>query len=90
VVGEALDAVGTRTRRRLRLATVTVGHQRAGKVENDLGATGHAVRDVSYGESVTIEVGLPEAEVGAFRAWLADTTAGTARLDLGGETYDDA
>ena len=30
-VGEALDALGTVTRRRFRLATVTVDHQRAGK-----------------------------------------------------------
>lgn len=30
-VGEALDAVGTLTRRRFRLATVTVDHQRAGE-----------------------------------------------------------
>ncbi|AWK09306.1 YigZ family protein [Streptomyces spongiicola] len=88
-VGEALDALGTVTRRRFRLATVTVGHQRAGKVENDLRATGREVRDVRYGESVTIEIGLPDSDVDAFRAWLADTTAGTAALELGGEAYGD-
>ncbi|WP_159028913.1 DUF1949 domain-containing protein, partial [Streptomyces noursei] len=38
-------------------------------------------------EAVTIEVGLPGADVDAFRAWLADATAGTARLELGGEAY---
>ncbi|MEZ7003139.1 YigZ family protein [Streptomyces sp. AD55] len=89
-VGEALDHVGTLTRRRFRLATVTVDHQRAGKVENDLRATGRAVREVRYAEEVTIEIGLPDAEVDAFRAWLADTTAGTAVLTLGGEAYGDA
>ncbi|MFJ8649323.1 YigZ family protein [Streptomyces sp. NPDC093546] len=90
VVGEALDALGTVTRRRYRLATVTVDHQRAGKLENDLRATGRAVRDVRYAEAVTIEVGLPDADVGNFRAWLADATAGTAALELGGEAYGDA
>ncbi|MDH6228087.1 putative YigZ family protein [Streptomyces sp. MJP52] len=40
VVGEALDALGTLTRRRFRVATVTVDHQRAGKVQNDLRSTG--------------------------------------------------
>ncbi|GGU45500.1 YigZ family protein [Streptomyces lavendofoliae] len=90
VVGEALDAVGTLTRQRFRLATVTVDHQRAGKLENDLRATGRAVRDVRYAEAVTLEVGLPGADVDAFRAWLADATAGTARLELGGEAYGDA
>ncbi|MBT2529719.1 YigZ family protein [Streptomyces sp. ISL-99] len=90
VVGEALDAVGTITRRRFRLATVTVDHQRAGKLENDLRATGRAVRDVRYADAVTIEVGLPEADVEPFRAWLADTTAGTAGFEVGGEAYGDA
>ncbi|MFF7725023.1 YigZ family protein [Streptomyces sp. NPDC008001] len=90
VVGEALDVIGTVTRQRFRLATVAVDHQRAGKLENDLRATGRAVREVRYGADVRIEVGLPEADVESFRAWLADTTAGTARLELGGEAYGDA
>jgi uncharacterized YigZ family protein len=90
-VGEALDTLGTLTRRRFRLATVTVDHQRAGKVQNDLRATGREVRDVSYGEAaVTIGIGLPDADVDAFRAWLADVTAGTAGFELGGEAYGDA
>jgi putative IMPACT (imprinted ancient) family translation regulator len=89
-VGEALDTIGTITRRRFRLATVTVDHQRAGKVENDLRSTGRAVRAVRYGEAVTIEIGLPDSEVEAFRAWLADVTAGTAGFETGGEAYGDA
>ncbi|MET9934247.1 MULTISPECIES: YigZ family protein [unclassified Streptomyces] len=89
VVGEALDAFGTVTRQRFRLATVTVDHQRAGRLENDLRATGRAVRDVRYADAVTIGIGLPDADVEAFRAWLADATAGTAALELGGEAYGD-
>ncbi|MFE5795585.1 YigZ family protein [Streptomyces sp. NPDC056503] len=89
VVGEALDALGTLTRQRYRLATVTVDHQRAGKLENDLRSTGRAVREVRYAEAVTIEIGLPDADVPAFRAWLADVTAGTADVELGGEAYGD-
>ncbi|MET9607469.1 YigZ family protein [Streptomyces sp. NPDC006512] len=87
VVGEALDALGTVTRHRYRLATVTVDHQRAGKTQNDLRSTGRAVLDVRYGEAVSIEIGLPEADVEPFRAWLADVTAGTAGFELGGEAY---
>ncbi|WP_236244498.1 YigZ family protein [Streptomyces sp. CC210A] len=90
VVGEALDALGTVARRRYRLATVTVDHQRAGKLQNDLRATGRAVRDVSYGDAVRIEIGLPEADVDGFRSWLADATAGTATCELGGEAYGEA
>ncbi|MFF5445366.1 YigZ family protein [Streptomyces sp. NPDC012888] len=90
VVGEALDALGTVTRHRYRLATVTVDHQRAGKMQNDLRSTGRAVLDVRYGEAVSIEIGLPEPDVERFRAWLADTTAGTAGFELGGEAYGEA
>ncbi|MFK0102207.1 MULTISPECIES: YigZ family protein [unclassified Streptomyces] len=90
VVGEALDALGTRTRRRFRLATVTVGHQRAGRLENELRATGRTVREVRYAADVAIEIALPDADVEAFRRWLADATAGEASVELGGEAYDDA
>ncbi|MEV1021903.1 YigZ family protein [Streptomyces sp. NPDC050264] len=86
-VGEALDTLGTVTRRRFRLATVTVDHTRAGKMENDLRATGRDVRDVRYGEAVVIEIGLPESDVERFRGWLADVSAGTAGFELGGEAY---
>ncbi|MCG8970103.1 MULTISPECIES: YigZ family protein [Streptomyces] len=89
-VGEALDDLGTLTRRRFRLATVTVDHQRAGKLQNELRATGREVRDVRYAEAVTIEIGLPDADVDTFRGWLADATAGTAGFELGGEAYGDA
>ncbi|MFF2330833.1 MULTISPECIES: YigZ family protein [unclassified Streptomyces] len=89
VVGEALDELGTITRQRFRLATITVGHQRAGKLENDLRATGRGVREVRYAEAVVIEIGLPDADVESFRGWLADATAGEARLELGGEAYGD-
>ncbi|MFE6668557.1 YigZ family protein [Streptomyces sp. NPDC057697] len=89
-VGEALDELGTLTRQRFRLATITVGHQRAGKLENDLRATGRTVREVRYAEAVVIEIGLPDADVESFRGWLADATAGEAGLELGGEAYGDA
>ncbi|MFJ1894152.1 YigZ family protein [Streptomyces sp. NPDC088170] len=90
VVGEALDELGTLTRQRFRLATITAGHQRAGKLENDLRATGRSVREVRYAEAVIIEIGLPDTDVESFRAWLADATAGEAELELGGEAYGDA
>jgi uncharacterized YigZ family protein len=89
-VGAALDAVGTTVRHRYRLVTVTTDHQRAGRLENDLRSSGRSVREVTYGAEVVIELGLPEADLDAFRRWLADTTAGTARLTLGGEAYSSA
>ncbi|WP_424214924.1 YigZ family protein [Streptomyces sp. BI20] len=87
VVGETLDALGTTTRHRYRLLTVSVDHQRAGRTQNDLRAAGRTVVDLRYGAEVEIEIALPESELPAFTAWLADSTAGAARLTLGGETY---
>ncbi|MFJ2902699.1 YigZ family protein [Streptomyces sp. NPDC087212] len=89
-VGEALDTLGTTTRRRFRLATITVDHHRAGKIQNDLHSAGREVRDVRYGDRVTIEIGLPDADVDTFRTWLADATAGSAEFEVGGEAYGDA
>jgi uncharacterized YigZ family protein len=88
-VGEALDAVGTTVRRRFRLATLTVDHQRAGRLHNDLRTAGREVRDVRYGEAVTLTIALPDADVPAFRTWLADATAGSARFEPGEEAYGD-
>ena len=86
-VSAALDQIGTAERRRLALLTVTVDHQRAGRLENDLRAAGHTVRDVSYGAEVTIGLGIPGTSVTAFRSWLADTTSGTATCTVDGSAY---
>jgi uncharacterized YigZ family protein len=88
-VGAALDTVGTRTRHRYRVVVISVDHQRAGRLENDLRSAGRIVREVTYAERVSIEAGIPEAELDAFRGWLADSTAGTAGFELGGEVYGD-
>lgn len=84
-VGAALDALGTVTRRPYRAATVTVGHDRAGRLESELRGDGYAVREVTYGSEVTMRIALPEDDVDAFRDRLADATAGGAALELGDE-----
>ncbi|KAB8162019.1 YigZ family protein [Streptomyces sp. 3MP-14] len=86
-VGAALDAEPLVSRRRLRLATVTVDHARAGRLENELRALGYPVRDVRYGAEVAITLALPAAELAGFASWLASATAGAARLDSGEETH---
>jgi len=86
-VSAALDAIGTVERRRMALLDVVVDHARAGRLENDLRAAGHALREVRYGPAVTFAVGVPEADVPAFRAWLADATAGAAACTAGGSAY---
>lgn len=86
-VGRTLDILGTETLRRHRLVTIVVGHERAGRLENELRGAGRAVREVRHAEEVTIEIALPESDLPAFRAWLAAATAGRAELRPGGETY---
>ena len=88
-VSAALDAIGTVERRRLALLTVTTDHQRAGRLENDLRAAGHTVREVGYAAAVTFHIGVPEAETAAFRGWLADATSGTAACADEGTAYVD-
>ncbi|WP_329321073.1 YigZ family protein [Streptomyces sp. NBC_01262] len=88
-VSAALDDLGVIERRRLALVAVAVDHQRAGKLENDLRTAGRAVRGVSYGSDVTIDLGIPEEELPQFRAWLADATAGSATAVATGTAYVD-
>ncbi|WP_405735607.1 YigZ family protein [Streptomyces sp. NBC_01537] len=88
-VSAALDALGVIERRKLALVAVAVDHQRAGKLENDLRTAGRAVRGVSYGSDVTIDLGIPEEELPQFRAWLADATAGSATAVATGTAYVD-
>lgn len=88
-VGAALDALGTVVRQPFRSVTVVVDHQRAGRLERDLRASGRQVRQVRYGSAVRIEVGLPQAEVEEFRSWLAGATAGGATLEPGPEISPD-
>jgi uncharacterized YigZ family protein len=86
-VSAALDELGTVERQKLALVTVAVDHQRAGKLENDLRAAGSAVHGVRYGADVTIELGVPEEDLAAFRSWLADATAGSAVAEVTGAGY---
>lgn len=88
-VSAALDDLGVIERRRLALVAVAVDHQRAYKLENDLRTAGRAVRGVSYGSDVTIDLGIPEEELPQFRAWLADATAGSATAVATGTAYVD-
>lgn len=86
-VSAALDEIGTVERVRRTLVTVTVGHDRAGRLENDLRAAGHTVRDVAYGAAVTLRLAVPAPDVPALRSWLADATSGTATCTIEGSEF---
>ncbi|WP_045303374.1 YigZ family protein [Saccharothrix sp. ST-888] len=87
-VSEAVDSVGLLERRPVLLLSVAVDHTRAGRLENDLRAAGYAVRELAYeATGVRIEVGVPESEVTAFHAWLAEATGGAAEAVAAGRTF---
>ncbi|WP_405013242.1 YigZ family protein [Kitasatospora sp. NBC_01539] len=87
-VSEALDTVGLLERRPVALFSVVADHTRAGRLENDLRAAGHSVRDLAYEASgVRIEVGVPAAGVTDFHAWLAEATGGTSEADQMGWSH---
>ncbi|GAA1991903.1 YigZ family protein [Kitasatospora viridis] len=87
-VSAALDEVGLVERRPVALLEVAVDHARAGRLENELRAAGHAVRGSHYDAGgVRIEVGVPEPELPAFHAWLAETSGGAAAAVPAGRTH---
>ncbi|MFB7667887.1 YigZ family protein [Kitasatospora sp. NPDC056138] len=87
-VSEAVDSIGLLERRPVLLLSVAVDHTRAGRLENDLRAAGYAVRELAYeAAGVRIEVGVPEPEVTAFHAWLAEATGGAAGAVAAGRAF---
>ncbi|GAA3315969.1 YigZ family protein [Nonomuraea dietziae] len=70
-----------------RLVRVSVGHEQAGRVENDLRVSAYPVREVSYGGEVSFSVAVGENEVASFTEWVATLTAGRATVDLGAEIH---
>ncbi|WP_113700359.1 IMPACT family protein [Nonomuraea lactucae] len=66
-----------------RLVRVSVAHDQAGRVENDLRASRYGVREVAYGPAVDFAVAVGDDEVAAFAEWVAALTAGRARVEPG-------
>lgn len=66
-----------------RVVRVSVAHDQAGRVENDLRASRYALREVAYGAAVDFVVAVGEDEVDAFADWVATLTAGRARVAPG-------
>ncbi|MFC4565682.1 YigZ family protein [Nocardiopsis mangrovi] len=85
-VSAALDAVGVLERRTLPVVEVAADYLLAGRLESELRASAHHVRDVHYGADVRFDVALAEDDPAAFRAWLAEATGGRAACTPRGET----
>ncbi|MEW9528169.1 YigZ family protein [Microbispora sp. NPDC049125] len=86
-VGEALDrAAALETVVEMvpaTLATVSIDHGHAGRLESDLRASSYALRGVDYGARVTFEVAVTLDGLPGFEDWLATVTAGRAAAAFG-------
>ncbi|ANN19904.1 YigZ family protein [Amycolatopsis orientalis] len=86
-VSEAVDAVGVREYRRLRLVEVIVDYDRAGRLENDLRSSPYLLHATRFEDVAHFDVGLAPDQGDAFHAWLADLTGGEALAEEIGETW---
>ena len=82
-VGEAVDAVGIVLRTPHVAVHVTVDHQLAGKLDNELRSTGRRVTNIEYGSAVRLTVLVQQGSAESFEQWLAGHTAGRAAIEFG-------
>ncbi|GAA0939892.1 IMPACT family protein [Nonomuraea longicatena] len=86
-VTETLDRVEPVRMVPARSVRVSVAHDQAGRVENDLRASRFAVSEVVYGAAVEFAVAVGVDEVAGFQEWVAALTAGRARVVVEGEMH---
>jgi uncharacterized YigZ family protein len=86
-VTETLDRVTPITMLPATLLRVTVAHDQAGRLENDLRASHHQVLDVEYGGRVTFTIAVETAGVAGAADWIATLTAGRAQVNPGEATF---
>ncbi len=89
-VRSALDEAGLVERRLLRELLLDVEHAIAGRVESDLRDRGAAVLDATYGEMVTLRLGVRPVDEPALHSLVAELTSGTAQAVLVGERWVDS
>jgi uncharacterized YigZ family protein len=75
-VTEAIDEVGIVERRPRAIVEIAVDHASAGRLENSFRNTIYTLADIRYEHAVTFVTHLPDEEVPALNAWLAEQTNG--------------
>jgi uncharacterized YigZ family protein len=89
-VRAGLERAGTLRRSLLREHLLELGHADAGRVESELRSRGVAVLGTSYGDHVTLRLGVPPAEEARLAAMLAELTAGAGKTTPSGERWVDS
>ncbi|MEV0597329.1 IMPACT family protein [Nonomuraea cavernae] len=70
-----------------KLVRVSVDHDQAGRVENDLRASRHPVHEVGYGQAVDFSVAVADDELDAFADWVATLTSGRATVVVAADIH---
>jgi uncharacterized YigZ family protein len=78
-VTEAIDAVGIVERRPRAIVEIFADHASAGRLENSFRNSIYALADTRYESMVTFVTHLPDEEVPALNAWLAEQTNGAVQ-----------
>ena len=89
-VREAVAQAQVLVRQRVRLVDVTVGADLSGRLEHDLRAQGVEVVDVSWGQQVTLRLGIPVERADRLTGEVARLTSGAAQVRTAGTTWVDA
>lgn len=89
-VRAALDETGVLRRSLVREHLIELDHADAGRVESELRARRIAVLDTTYGQRVSMTVGVPPAEEARLIALLAELTAGAGATRVAGERWVDS
>lgn len=88
-VREAVDAATVLERQLVRLVDVTVGADVSGRLEHDLRLLGVEIVDVTWGQQVTLRVGVPVQRAERLASDVARLTSGAAELQEVGSTWVD-
>lgn len=88
-VREAVGAARVLERQLVRLVDVTVGADVSGRLEHDLRLLGVEVVDVTWGQQVTLRVGVPVDRAARLEGDVARLTSGAADLRAVGSTWVD-
>jgi uncharacterized YigZ family protein len=83
-VSEGVDEVGVVERRTRAIVEIAVDHASAGRIENSLRNSVFPLHDIRYDREVTYVTQLPDDDIPALAAWLAEISNGALQPTIAG------
>lgn len=84
---EGLDAVGIVERRLVQIMHVKIDYTWLGKIEKELRASEHKIKEIHYLDNVVVEVYVDEDRVQEFIEWMIELTNGQSTIEKGEVVY---